>query len=161
MASPYVTTRNQPISLLLSNSSLSASAGSVYQATPWICDYANKVTLNFSGSGKSTDTGLIKAFNSKLHTEYVNAHWFLTLENACKKLKNWHRHYNEDRPHSAIEYDAPIAPHNPDGVISQPLGREPENSDSPLSKLEVQCSKELRENGRLSLRWGFTPQTSG
>ncbi|WP_371836003.1 integrase core domain-containing protein [Ochrobactrum sp. SSR] len=36
-------------------------------------------------------------------------------------LENWRRHYNEDRPHSAIGYNVPIALHNPDGVISPPL----------------------------------------
>ena len=28
------------------------------------------------------------------------------------------RHYNEDRPHSAIGYNVPIALHYPDGVTS-------------------------------------------
>ncbi|MFK4064113.1 IS3 family transposase, partial [Brucella anthropi] len=83
--------------------------------------YANKVTLDFSRPGKPTDNGFIEAFNSKLRAECLNAHWFLTLEDAREKLENWRRHYNEDRPHSAIGYNVPIALHNPDGVISPPL----------------------------------------
>jgi len=71
---------------------------------------------------KPTDNGFIEAFNSKLRAECLNAHWFLTLEDARDKLKNWLGHYNEDRPHSAIGYNVPIALHNPGGVISQPLG---------------------------------------
>ncbi|WP_258125311.1 integrase core domain-containing protein [Brucella anthropi] len=86
---------------------------------PWA--YANKVTLDFSRPGKPTDNGFIEAFNSKLRAECLNAHWFLTLEDAREKLENWRRHYNEDRPHSAIGYNVPIALHNPDGVISPPL----------------------------------------
>ena len=35
---------------------------------------------------------------------------------AREKLENWRRHYNEDRPHSAIGYNVPIAMHYPDGV---------------------------------------------
>ena len=65
---------------------------------------------------------IYEAFNSKLRAECLNAHWFLTLEDAREKLEYWLRHYNEDRPHSAIGYNVPIALHNPGGVISQPLG---------------------------------------
>ncbi|NKC23024.1 transposase [Ochrobactrum oryzae] len=36
-------------------------------------------------------------------------------------MENWRRHYNEDRPHSTIGYNVPIALHNSDGVISPPL----------------------------------------
>ncbi|WP_421566169.1 integrase core domain-containing protein [Ochrobactrum sp. EDr1-4] len=59
--------------------------------------------MNFSGSGKSTDNGLIKAFNSKPHTEYVNAHWFLTLEDARETLKNRRLHYKKNFPYSASD----------------------------------------------------------
>lgn len=54
--------------------------------------------------------------------ECLNAHWFVKFEGAREKLENWRRHYNEDRSHSAIGYNMPIALHNPGGVISPPLG---------------------------------------
>ncbi len=59
------------------------------------------VALDFSRPGNPTDNGLIEAFNSKLRVECLNAHWFLTLEDAREKLENWLRHYNEDCPPSA------------------------------------------------------------
>lgn len=105
----------------------------VYDVDMWAC--ANKVTLAFSRTGKPTDNGFVDAFNSKLYVECLNAHWFLTLEDARKKLENWLRHYNEDRPHSAIGYNVPIDLHNPGSVISQPLGWEPENSNSRRSDI--------------------------
>ena len=80
--------------------------------------YANDVTLDFSRPGKPTDNGFIEAFNSKLRAECLNAHWFMSLADAREKLEDWRRHYNEDRPHSAIGYNVPIDMHYPDGVTS-------------------------------------------
>ena len=80
--------------------------------------YANNVTLDFSRPAKPTENGFIEAFNSKLRAECLNAHWFLTLADACGQLETWRRHYNEDWPHSAIGYKVPIALHNPGGVTS-------------------------------------------
>lgn len=82
--------------------------------------YANNVTLDFSRPGKPTDNGFIEAFNSKLRSECLNAHWFLTLADSREKLDTWRRYYNEERPHSAIGYNVPIALHNPGGATSQP-----------------------------------------
>ncbi len=81
--------------------------------------YANDVTLDFSRPGKPTDNGFIEAFNSKLRAECLNAHWFMSLADAREKLEDWRRHYNEDRPHSAIGYNVPIAMHYPDGVTAR------------------------------------------
>jgi putative transposase len=52
---------------------------------------------------KPTDNAFIEAFISKLRSEFLNAHWFLSLEDACDKLEGSRRRYNEERPHSAIE----------------------------------------------------------
>ena len=63
-----------------------------------------------------TDNGFIEAFNSKVRAECLNAQWFMSLADAREKLEDWRRHYNKDRPHSAIGYNVPIAMHYPDGV---------------------------------------------
>jgi putative transposase len=83
--------------------------------------YAKDVTLDFSRPGKPTDNGYIEAFNSKLRAECLNAHWFLTLADACEKLEDWRRDYNEVRPHSAIGYEVPIAMQNRGGATSPSL----------------------------------------
>jgi putative transposase len=49
-------------------------------------------------------------------------YWFMSLADAREKLEVWRRHYNEDRPHSAIGYNVPIAMHYPDGVTSPSSG---------------------------------------
>ena len=84
--------------------------------------YANDVALDFSRPGKPTDNGFIEAFNSNLRTECLNAHWFMNLADAREKLEAWRRHYNEDRPHSAIGCNVPISVHYPDGITSPPSG---------------------------------------
>ncbi|MBP0483194.1 hypothetical protein J5474_11920 [Sagittula sp. M10.9X] len=35
-------------------------------------------------------------------------------------MEDWRRHYNEDRPRSAIGYHVLIAEHYPDGATSPP-----------------------------------------
>ena len=84
----------------------------------WAC--ARHVTLDFSRPGKPTGNGFIEAFNSTLRSECLNAHWFMSLADAAEKLEDWRRHYNDDRPHSAIGYNVPSALHFPDGVTSPP-----------------------------------------
>ena len=83
--------------------------------------YVNSVTLDFSRPEKPTYNGFIEAFNSKLRSECLNAHCFMSLADAREKLETWPRHYNEDRPHSAIGYNVPIALHNPGGETSPSL----------------------------------------
>jgi len=64
--------------------------------------YQRGVTLDFSRPGKPTDNAFIEAFNSKLRTECLNAHWFMGLEDTVEKLEAWRRDHNEERPHRAI-----------------------------------------------------------
>ena len=72
------------------------------------------------GPGKPTDNAYIEAFNGRFRAECLNAHWFLTLADAREKMEDWRRYYNEDRPHSAVGYNVPIALQNPGGETSPP-----------------------------------------
>ena len=90
--------------------------------------YANNVILDFSRPGKPTDNAFIEAFNSKVRSECLNAHWFMSLDDARSKLEDWRRYYNEERPHSGIGQMTPILLHNPGGASSPPQGSEAENS---------------------------------
>jgi putative transposase len=64
--------------------------------------YQSGVILDFSRPGKPTGNAFIEAFNTKLRSECLNAHWFLSLQDPCEKPEAWRRHYNEERPHSVI-----------------------------------------------------------
>lgn len=69
--------------------------------------YQRGVTLDFSRPGKPTDNAFIEAFNGRFRAECLNAHWFMSLEDAAEKLEAWRRDYNEERPLSAIGHKVP------------------------------------------------------
>jgi len=69
--------------------------------------YLKGVQLDFSRRGKPTDNGLIEAFNGRLRAECLNENWFLSMDDAREKVESWRRHYNGERPHSALGYLAP------------------------------------------------------
>jgi transposase InsO family protein len=71
-----------------------------------IAAYRRGVTLDFSRPGKPTDNAYIEAFNGRFRAECLNAHWFLTLDDARSKLEDWRRYYNEECPHGAPTYQA-------------------------------------------------------
>ena len=82
--------------------------------------YQRGVTLDFSRPGKPTDNAFIEAFNGRFRAECLNAHWFLSLADAQKKLEDWRKYYNEERPHGAIGQKTPIMLLNHDGAASPP-----------------------------------------
>jgi putative transposase len=82
--------------------------------------YQRGVILDFSRPGKPTDNAFIEAFNSKFRAECLNAHWFLSLSDACEKMEEWRRYYNEERPHSAIGNIPPAMLANSHGDTSPP-----------------------------------------
>jgi putative transposase len=82
--------------------------------------YTNGVTLDFSRPGKPTDNACIEAFIGRLRAECLNAHWFLTLDDARSKLEDWRKILQRraptrrDRAHTPItllnRYGDPSAP---------------------------------------------------
>lgn len=87
------------------------------------------------GGRRPTDNAFIEAFNSKLRSECLNAHWFLNLQDACEKLEAWRRHYNEERSHSAIGNIPPIMLANSAGATSLTDLGKVENSRPEWSKV--------------------------
>lgn len=69
--------------------------------------YEHGVELDFSRPGKPTDNAKVESFNGRFREECLNAHWFLSLEDAKGKIEAWRRYYNEDRPHSAQGWMTP------------------------------------------------------
>lgn len=65
--------------------------------------YDNGVTLDFSRPGKPTDNPFIESFNRSFCDECLNAHWFLSLEDAREKIEFWRQEYNAFRPHSSLD----------------------------------------------------------
>ncbi|WP_256208685.1 integrase core domain-containing protein, partial [Nitrosospira briensis] len=49
----------------------------------------------------------MESFNGRLRQECLNAHWFLSLEDARHKIDEWRQYYNETRPDSALQWATP------------------------------------------------------
>jgi putative transposase len=92
--------------------------------------YKHDVTLDFSRPGKPTDNAFIEAFNGRLRAECLNTHWFLSLDDARRKLEDWRREYNEVRPHGAIGNKAPITLLDRAVITSRTTRSKRENSSS-------------------------------
>jgi len=65
--------------------------------------YENKVTMAYSRPGRPADNPFIESFNGSFRDECLNAHWFLSLEDAAQKIETWRHDYNEYRPYSSLD----------------------------------------------------------
>ena len=70
--------------------------------------YENNVTLDFSRAWKPTDNPYIETFNGSFRDEFLNINWFMSLEDAEKKVDAWRYEYNHYRPHSPLNNLTPI-----------------------------------------------------
>jgi putative transposase len=69
--------------------------------------YENGVTLDFSRPGKPTDNAFIESFNGSFRDECLNPNWFLSLDDARRKIAAWRDEYNFRRPHKALDFRTP------------------------------------------------------
>ena len=65
--------------------------------------YDNEVTMDYSRPGKPTDNPFVESFNGSFRDECLNAHWFLSLEDATEKIESWRNEYNQYLPHSSLD----------------------------------------------------------
>ena len=49
----------------------------------------------------------MESFNGRLRQECLNENWFMSLEDARRKIEAWRIHYNQSRPHSALGWMTP------------------------------------------------------
>jgi len=69
--------------------------------------YERGIELDFSRPGKQTDNAMMESFNGRLRQECLNGHWLMSLQNARNKVEAWRGFYNEERPHSALDWQTP------------------------------------------------------
>ncbi len=67
------------------------------------------VRLGFIQPRKPTQNALVESLNGKFRNECLNQQWFRSIEEADSKIKQWRMHYNNERPHSSLNYMAPVA----------------------------------------------------
>ena len=69
--------------------------------------YHNGVELKLIQPGKPMQNGYIESFNGKFRDECLNEHWFRDLAHARELISIWRQDYNEQRPHSSLDYQTP------------------------------------------------------
>jgi putative transposase len=67
----------------------------------------NKITLRHIQPGRPMQNGHVESFNGRLRDECLNANWFINLNDARRKVEQWRGEYNEERPHSSLDYRTP------------------------------------------------------
>ncbi len=61
----------------------------------------------FNQPGKPWQNGKNESFNGRFRDECLNAEVFASRREARVLIEEWRRNYNEERPHSGIEYQTP------------------------------------------------------
>jgi putative transposase len=67
-----------------------------------------KTKLGFIQPGKPTQNAFVESLNGKFRNEYLNQHWFRSLDEARREVDQWREHYNQVRPHSSLGYLSPV-----------------------------------------------------
>jgi putative transposase len=65
------------------------------------------IELRFIQPGKPNQNAFVESFNGKFRLEFLNAHWFSTLEDARREIEAWRVDYNDVRPHSSLDQTPP------------------------------------------------------
>lgn len=69
--------------------------------------FKNNVELKFIQPGKPNQNAYCESFNSRLRDECLNTQWFMNLADAKDKIETWRKEFNEQRPHSSLNYKTP------------------------------------------------------
>jgi putative transposase len=65
------------------------------------------IELYFIEPGKPVQNAFIESYNGTCRAEFLNQEIFVDEPDAQRKGERWRRHYNEERPHSALERRTP------------------------------------------------------
>ena len=57
--------------------------------------------------GSPWENGYCESFNARFRDELLNGEVFYSLREAQILIERWRKHYNMDRPHSALGYRVP------------------------------------------------------
>src|SRR5262249_4470680 len=66
------------------------------------------VRLEFIQPGKPVQNAYAESFNGRLRDECLNANCFTSLSDAHRKIETWGQDYNQQRPHSSLNYLPPV-----------------------------------------------------
>ena len=63
--------------------------------------------LAFIRPGKPNENAFVESFNGRMRDECLNESVFSTLREARPIIEEWRKHYNSERPHSALGWATP------------------------------------------------------
>jgi putative transposase len=66
-----------------------------------------QIDLRHIQPGRPMQNGHVESFHGKLRDECLNTSWFRNLFDARRRIAAWKREYNEQRPHSSLQYQTP------------------------------------------------------
>jgi putative transposase len=72
----------------------------------WLAE--NGIKPVFIEPGKPWQNGKCESFNGKLRDECLSREWFSSVREAQVVIESWRKFYNEERPHSSLEYLTPL-----------------------------------------------------
>mgnify|MGYP001578410092 CR=1 FL=1 len=67
----------------------------------------HQVGPTFIPPGQPWKNGFIESFHDKFRDECLQREWFQSLVEAQVVIEKWRKHYNTQRPHSALGYQTP------------------------------------------------------
>jgi putative transposase len=62
------------------------------------------VKLAFIQPGKPAQNAFVESLNGRFRRECLDEHWFRSLDKATQIIEAWRDHYNNERPHSMLNY---------------------------------------------------------
>ncbi len=65
------------------------------------------VEWHYITPGKPSENGYTESLNGKIRDEFLNEHWFRSLNEARRLMEEWRQDYNHVRPHSSLGYQTP------------------------------------------------------
>jgi putative transposase len=80
--------------------------------------YERGVELVFIRPGKPIENCFVESFNERFRDECLNVNWFLSLDDARRRVEIWRVDYNHVRPHSSFGYEPP-------SLVAQGAGLQP------------------------------------
>ncbi len=86
------------------------------------------ITLEFTSPGKPTENGQIESFNGTMRNEILRGVEFESVREAREELEKWREKYNNERPHSALNYEPPSSRRPPHGGDTNHFNLEPINT---------------------------------
>lgn len=69
--------------------------------------YQRKIEIEFIAPGKPVQNCYIESFNARFRDECLNEHVFFNLGDARDKIETWRTFYNQERPHTSLNFRTP------------------------------------------------------